>query len=146
MRKVLVWFTIIQLALVLLQFYLATFGAFQRPVPPVGSPDAMIGLHAMNGIIVIPIVSLIATILAPIAKAPGRLIMYTGGPLAMALVQMFVLFPLAEAFGATETKTTTGSLVVMGFHAVVGLVMLWSAVLAVRGARNHALVTTPVAA
>ncbi|MFI6319031.1 hypothetical protein ACIBG8_15985 [Nonomuraea sp. NPDC050556] len=138
MRKVLVWFTLIQLVLVLLQFYLATFGAFERPVPAVGSEDAAIGWHAINGIFVIPVFSLITTILALVARSPGKLTLYASGPLLMALVQMFVIFPLAELAGGTETKTSTASLVVMGFHALVGVVMLGAAVLAFTGARTQA--------
>lgn len=137
MRKVLVWFTIIQLALVLLQFYLATFGAFERPVPAVGSEDAAIGWHAMNGFTVMPLVSLITVIVAAIARAPGRVTLYCAAPLVAMLLQLG-LFELAALTGASETKTGTAGLVILGFHAIVGVVMLGAAILAWRGAQAHA--------
>lgn len=141
MRKVLVGFTVLQLALVILQFYLATFGAFQTP-PPTTPEGAAIGWHAMNGIFAIPAVSLLTTIVAAIAKAPGKLIGLCAGPLVLVAVQIFVVFPLAEVAGATEERTTTASLFVFGFHAIVGLGLLWVAIAAYRGARQHAAVTT----
>lgn len=137
MRKALVGFTLVQLALVILQFYLATFGAFERPTPAVGAEGAAIGWHAMNGTIAIPAISLLTTIMAAIARAPGRIILLSAVPLLAALVQIMVLFPLAGMAGSTETKTNTGGLVVLGFHAIVGVAMLWAAVVAFRGAQAH---------
>ncbi|WP_327085681.1 DUF6220 domain-containing protein [Nonomuraea sp. NBC_01738] len=142
MRKVLLWFAGIQLALVILQFYLATFGAFETPEPPPGA-DSAIAYHAINGVFVIPAFGLLVIIVALVAKAPGRLIGAAASPLVMALVQLFVIFPLAELLGATEDHTTPASLFAFGFHAIVGLVMLGGAFEAVRGAR--ALVKAPPA-
>ncbi|WP_214317457.1 DUF6220 domain-containing protein [Nonomuraea sediminis] len=140
MRRVLVWFTILQLVLVILQFYLATFGAFQMPRPT--TPEgAAIGWHAMNGIIAIPAASLLTTIVAAIAKAPGKLIGLCAAPLVLVAIQIFVVFPLAEVAGATEERTTTASLFVFGFHAIVGLGLLGAAIAAYRGAKQHAAAT-----
>lgn len=138
MRKVFVWFAAIQLALVIVQFYLATFGAFETPKPPPGTEGAAIGWHALNGVLVLPIFSLLTTIMAAIARAPGRVIFMASGPLLGALVQLFVLFPLADLVGTTETKTNTAGLVVLGFHAIVGVLLLGAAIEALRGARTHA--------
>ena len=136
MRKVLVGFTVLQFGLVVLQFYLATFGAFQTPEPT--SPEgAAIGWHAMNGIIVIPAASLLTTIVAAFARAPGKLIGWCAAPLVLVAVQALVIFPLAEVAGATDEKTTTASLFVYGFHAIVGLGLLWVTIAAYRGARQH---------
>ncbi|GAA3468274.1 DUF6220 domain-containing protein [Nonomuraea roseola] len=137
MRKVLVVFTVIQLALVVLQFYLATYGAFETPEP--ADPEtAAIGWHVMNGFMVIPAVSLITTILAAVARAPGRLIGLCVAPIVLVAIQMFVLFPLAELAGATMERTTPGSLYVLGFHAVIGVLLLGAAISAWRGAQAHA--------
>ncbi|WP_084956423.1 hypothetical protein [Thermoactinospora rubra] len=135
MRKVLVGCTAVQLALVILQFYLSTFGGMERPSPAPGQEGAAITWHALNGVFVIPVVSLITTIVAAVARASGRIIGLCAGPLLLALVQLFVIFPLAAALGATEERTTTASLFVFGFHAIVGVVMLWASVMAFRGAR-----------
>ncbi|MFE3454449.1 DUF6220 domain-containing protein [Nonomuraea sp. NPDC059194] len=141
MRKVLVVFSVIQLALVVLQFYLATFGAFETPKP--ANPEAAaIGWHVMNGFFVIPAVSLIATIIAVVARAPGKVIGASAAPIVLVAVQMFVLFPLAELTGATMEKTTPSSLYVLGFHAVIGLLLLGAAISAWRGAQAHARAVT----
>ncbi|WP_431893466.1 DUF6220 domain-containing protein [Nonomuraea sp. bgisy101] len=141
MRKVLVVFTVIQLALVVLQFYLATYGAFETPRP--SNPEAAaIGWHVMNGFILIPAVSLITTIIAAIARAPGKLIGTCAAPIVLVAVQMFVLFPLAELAGATQEKTSPASLYVLGFHAIVGVLLLGAAISAWRGAQAHAKTAT----
>ncbi|MGW5684561.1 DUF6220 domain-containing protein [Nonomuraea sp. NPDC003754] len=137
MRKVLVVCTVVQLALVVLQFYLATYGAFETPRP--ADPDAAaINWHVANGFIVIPAVALITTIIAAIARAPGKVIAAGAAPIVLVAVQMFVLFPLAELAGATMDRTTPASLFVLGFHAVVGVLLLGVAISASRGARAHA--------
>ncbi|GAA2397877.1 hypothetical protein GCM10010404_64540 [Nonomuraea africana] len=137
MRKVLVVFTVIQLALVVLQFYLATYGAFETP-EPADPESAAIGWHVLNGFMVIPAVSLVTTILAAVARAPGKLIGLCAAPIVLVAIQMFVLFPLAELAGATMEKTTPASLYVLGFHAIVGVLLLGAAISAVRGAQAHA--------
>jgi hypothetical protein len=136
MRKVFFWFTVLLLVAVLAQFYLATFGAFQTPHPAPGDEDAMIGYHAMNGTMIIPLVSLLTTIVAAIAKAGARNVWLSIAPVGLVLVQLFVLFPLAGLAGGTEEKTNTASLFVLGFHAIVGVALLWVSVALVRRARS----------
>jgi hypothetical protein len=135
MRKVFFGFTVLLLVAVLAQFYLATFGAFQTPHPAPGADDAMIGYHAMNGTMIIPLVSLLTTIFGALAKAGSRNLWLAIAPVGLVIVQLFVIFPLAELAGATEEKTTTAGLFVMGFHAIVGVVLLWVSVALVRRAR-----------
>ena len=145
MRKVFFGFAVVQLVVVLAQFYLSTFGAFETPHPAPGDPDAAINYHVTNGSLVIPLVSLLTMITALAARAGGRLAGLSILPLALAAVQLFVIFPLAELAGATDTATTTAGLVVMGFHALDGVAILAVAVVVVRRAR--ALVKgAPVAA
>ncbi|XVQ89008.1 DUF6220 domain-containing protein [Microbispora siamensis] len=145
MRKVFFGFAVLQLVAVLAQFYLATFGAFETPHPAPGDPNAAINYHAMNGTMVIPLVSLLTTVVALIARAGGKVAGLSILPFVLVAVQLFVIFPLAEIAGATETATTTASLVVMGFHALDGVAILAVAVVVVRRAR--ALVKgAPVAA
>jgi hypothetical protein len=135
MRKVFLGFAVLLLVVVLAQFYLATFGAFQTPHPAPGDEDGMINYHVANGTIILPIVSLLTTIVAAVARAGARNIWLAIAPVGLVIVQLLVIFPLAELAGATEEKTTTASLFVMGFHAIVGVVLLWVAVELVRRAR-----------
>ncbi|GIH50709.1 hypothetical protein SAMN05421833_128110 [Microbispora rosea] len=145
MRKVFFGFAVVQLVAVLAQFYLATFGAFETPQPAPGDPDAAINYHVTNGSLVIPLVSLLTTTAALAARAGGKLAGLSILPLVLAAVQLFVIFPLAELAGATDTATTTAGLAVMGFHALDGVAILAVAVVVVR--RAGALIKgVPVAA
>ncbi|GLW97413.1 DUF6220 domain-containing protein [Microtetraspora sp. NBRC 16547] len=137
MRKAYFGFTVVLLISVLAQFYFATFGAFERPVPAAGAEGAMINYHAMNGTMVIPVLSLLTTIVAAIARAGGKQIGLAITPLLLVVVQLFGIFSLAEALGTTQDKTNTAGLIVLGFHALDGVALLGVAVLLVRGA--HAL-------
>ncbi|GIH74036.1 DUF6220 domain-containing protein [Planobispora longispora] len=137
MRKVFLSFAAILLLAVLVQFYLATFGAFQRPLPTPGDFGAM-GPHVLNGLFVIPVVSLITTIAAAVTRSGAKLIWLSIAPLGIAAAQIFVIFPLAELAGADATRTTTASHVVLGFHAVLGLFLLWASVTVLREARSPA--------
>jgi hypothetical protein len=147
MRKVFVGFAALQLLAVILQFYLATFGAFETPHPAPGSEGGAIQYHAINGTMIIPIVSLLTTIVAALARAGGRLIGLSIAPLALVAVQLLVIFSLAEIVGGSTTKTNTASLFVLGFHSIDGLVILWAALTVLRGARalarNDAAVPAP---
>lgn len=135
MRKVFFGLAIVQLVAVLAQFYLATFGAFETPHPAPGDPNAAIGYHAMNGTMVIPIVSLLTAIAALAARAGGKLAGLSILPFVLVAVQLFVIFPLAEIAGATDDSTTTAALAVLGFHALDGVAILAVAVIVVRRAR-----------
>ncbi|MCC5575500.1 hypothetical protein IMZ11_07580 [Microtetraspora sp. AC03309] len=137
MRKVFYGFTVVLLISVLAQFYLSTFGAFERPVPAPGAEGAMIEYHVLNGELVIPILSLLTTIVAAIARVGGRLIWLSITPFLLVAVQLFVIFSLAEMAGAAENETTTAGLVVLGFHALDGVAILWAAFVLLR--RAHAL-------
>jgi hypothetical protein len=136
MRRALVGCAVAQIVVVILQFYLSTFGAFQMP-RPTGSEAAAIGLHAANGLFVIPAVSLAATVVAALAKVPGRLIALCAAPLMLSAVQMLVVFPLAGLAGATADDTPLASLFVYGLHALVGLGQLWAVIVGYRAVRKH---------
>ncbi|MEV7802332.1 DUF6220 domain-containing protein [Microbispora sp. NPDC088329] len=135
MRKVFFGFAVLQLVAVLAQFYLATFGAFETPHPAPGDPDAAIGYHAMNGTMIMPLLSLLTTVVALIARAGGKLVGLSILPFVLVAVQLLVIFSLAEIAGWTENSTTTGSLVVLGFHALDGVAILAVAVILVQRAR-----------
>jgi hypothetical protein len=144
LRKVFLVFAGLLLVAVIAQFYLATFGAFERPLP---EPETgAIVPHAINGTMVIPILSLLTTIVAAVAGAGRRLIALSLVPLVVFVGQLFVLFPLAGLAGATMEKTNTGGHIVLGFHAIFGLLMLWAVVVLFREARVLASTSAGTAA
>ncbi|GAA0412608.1 hypothetical protein Acor_16740 [Acrocarpospora corrugata] len=143
MRKVFFWFAVLTLVAVLAQFYLATFGAFERPVPAPGAEGSAITPHVINGTMIIPLLSILLTIVAAVAKVGRQLIWLSIAPFGLVAVQLFVIFELAGLLGAAPEKTTTAGLFVLGFHALDGVALLWVAVTVVRKAR--ALVKSQVA-
>lgn len=143
MRKVFFGFTVLMFVSVIAQFYFATFGAFERPTPAFGAEDAAIMPHILNGTMVLPILSILTTIVAAIAKAGGRLILLSITPLLLVVVQLFVIFELAGLAGAEMDKTTTASLVVLGFHALDGVAILWASVVLMKKARDLTKAAAP---
>ncbi|WP_066361987.1 DUF6220 domain-containing protein [Herbidospora mongoliensis] len=135
MRKVFFGFAVIMFIAVLAQFYFATFGAFERPAPAVGAEDAAIMPHILNGTMVIPLLSILTTVVAAIAKAGTRLILLSITPFLLVAVQLFVIFTIAELAGAKDDSTTTASLVVLGFHALDGVAILWASFVLMQRAR-----------
>ncbi|GAB1817551.1 DUF6220 domain-containing protein [Herbidospora sp. RD11066] len=147
MRKVFFVFTVIMFVSVIAQFYFATFGAFERPAPALGAEDAAITPHILNGTMVLPLLSILTTIVAAIAKAGGRLILLSITPFLLVAVQLFVIFEIAALAGAGDDSTTTASLFVLGFHALDGVAILWASVVLMKQARalTKAAPATPVA-
>ncbi|WP_066946876.1 DUF6220 domain-containing protein [Microtetraspora fusca] len=135
MRKVYYGFTVVQLVTVLALFYLVTFGAFERPAPLPGTEGALIDYHIMVGEMVVPLLSLLTTIVAAIARAGARLVTLSITPFALIAVQLFVIFSLAEMAGHTDERSTTGGLIVLGFHSLVGVTILGVAAVLVHRAR-----------
>src|SRR5204862_158317 len=69
MRRVFFVLAGLLLAAVVVQFYFAAVGAFAKP-----QDDRSFALHDLNGMLVIPLLSLLATAAAALARAPGRLV------------------------------------------------------------------------
>ncbi|WP_433413325.1 hypothetical protein ACQP1V_29570 [Microtetraspora malaysiensis] len=149
MRKVYYGCTVVQLVTVLVLFYLVTFGAFERPAPLPGSAGALIDYHIIVGELVIPLLSLLTTIVAAIARAGARLVTLSITPFALVAIQLFVVFSLAEMAGHTDERSTTGGLIVLGFHSLVGVAVLGVTAVLVHRARalaKGAVAATPAAA
>ncbi|WP_067177095.1 DUF6220 domain-containing protein [Microtetraspora niveoalba] len=145
MRKVYYGFTVVQLVAVLVLFYLVTFGAFERPAKLPGAEGALIDYHIIVGEMVVPLLSLLTTIVAAIARVGGRLVGLSITPFALVVVQLFVVFSLAELAGHTDGQSTTGGLIVLGFHSLVGVSILAVAAALVRRARALVKGAVPVA-
>lgn len=115
MRRVYVLLALLMFAATLVQFYLAAVGAFDRP-----RDDESFMLHRMTGMMIIPALSVLATIVAAIVRAPGKLIALTILPVGLILVQMLIR-AIAGAFDGDNDETTTVGLVIFGLHAINGL-------------------------
>lgn len=102
-----------------LQFYFAAVGAFTKP-----QTDDSYALHVLNGRMVFPILAILATIAAALAKAPGKLIGLTLLPLGLLIVQTLIIVLGNVIGGATELRSTPVALAILGLHAVNGMVIL----------------------
>lgn len=139
MRRVFFVLAGLLLAAVVVQFYFAAVGAFAKP-----QDDRSFALHDLNGMLVIPLLSLLAIAAAALARAPGRLIGLAALPLGLVAVQVFIV-TLGRAVGGTDDRTTPAGLAILGLHAVVGLATMAAAGLILRRARLFAGARTPSA-
>ncbi|GID27615.1 DUF6220 domain-containing protein [Paractinoplanes brasiliensis] len=130
MRKAFVISSTALLFVFAFQFVFAAVGAFTRP-----QSDSSYALHSLTGMAIIPALTVLTTVFALLARAPGRLIGLTVLPLGLTILQA-LLAVLADAFAGASGGSTTISLVVGGLHAVNGIVAVHFVVAAVRGARE----------
>ena len=130
MRRVYVVLAGLQLLAVLVQFYFAAVGSFAKP-----RTDDSFALHSMTGMMIIPLISVLATIAAAAARAPGRLIGLTILPLGLVIVQVLIIL-FADAFNDSAGNTTPAGLVIVGLHAINGLAIMAVAGFVFRGARG----------
>ena len=104
---------------VVAQFYFAAVGAFAKP-----QQDDSYNLHGITGTAVIPLVSLLATIVAALLRLPGRQIGLTALPLGLVVVQLLIV-GIGRALSENDgERTTTAALIVLGLHAVNGLAIM----------------------
>jgi hypothetical protein len=132
MRKALVIVSSLSLASFALQFVFAAVGAFTKP-----AGDGAYALHSVNGMAVIPVLTLLTVLFAALAKAPGRLIGLAALPLGLVVVQALLA---ALASGSTDAAgaSTPFGLTIGGLHAVNGIVAVHVVVNVLRGARQLA--------
>jgi hypothetical protein len=136
MRKVFVTVSVLLFLAVLAQFYFAAVGAFDRP-----RDDDSFSLHSINGMAVIPLLSVLATGAAALARAPGRLIGLSIAPFGLTVVQMLIILVGDSIAGGGDSDTTPGALFVLGLHAVNGLFLMGVTGMVMRGARALATAT-----
>jgi hypothetical protein len=131
-RRVYVGLSILLLVAVGLQFYFAAVGAFTKP-----QTDSSYGLHSLNGMMVIPLLSILATVAAAVARAPGRLIGLAIAPVGLVILQMLII-AAGKAFSDGDTTTTPAAVAIYGLHAVNGLAILGVAGANLRASRLFA--------
>jgi heme A synthase len=128
MRKAFTSLATLLMLAVVAQFFLAASGAFDTaPNDESFRPHRVLGY----GIVLFAIV---LTVVAALARLPGRLIGMTGLIAGLAVVQG-VIRAVAKAFGDSGDSTDAGQLV-FGLHAVNGLVIMAVISMIVRQARE----------
>lgn len=137
MRRVYVAVSGVLLLAVVAQFYFAAVGAFARP-----ADDDSFALHSLTGMMVIPVLSLLATAAAALARAPGRLIGLSLLPFGLVIVQVLIIV-LGNAISGGGDRTTPAGLAVLGLHAVNGMAVAASAGFILRRARALAAPARP---
>jgi len=125
---------------VIAQFYFAAVGAFAKP-----QDDQSFALHLMDGMMIIPVLSLLATLVAALARAPGRLIGLTAAPVGLVVLQVLIT-ELGKNLGAsTDDSTTPVALAFLGLHAINGLAIVAVIGITMRRARKFAATPRAVA-
>ncbi|MFI7594835.1 DUF6220 domain-containing protein [Micromonospora sp. NPDC049359] len=135
MRKAFVISSGVLLTAFALQFVFAAVGAFTKP-----AEDGAYALHSVNGMAVIPVLTLLTVLFAALARAPGRLVGLAVLPLGLVVVQA-LLAMLANAGTDAVGVSTPFGLVIGGLHAVNGIVAVHVVVGVMRGARRLAAET-----
>jgi hypothetical protein len=135
MRKALIIASSLSLAAFALQFAFAAVGAFTKP-----AGDGAYTLHSINGTAVIPALTLLSTLFAALAKAPGKLIGLAILPLGLVVLQA-LLASLANGLTDTGGSSSTVGLVIGGLHAINGIIAVHVVVSVLRGAQK---LTRPV--
>jgi hypothetical protein len=121
------------------QFYLAAVGAFSKP-----QADNSYILHDINGTLVIPVLTILATVAAAVLRLPGRQVAFTVLPLGLVVVQ--VLIVVAGQALDNGSTTTPASVIVLGLHAINGLaIMAVSGTLFARARRLAVSASAPAA-
>jgi len=132
MRRIYVVLVGLLLASGAMQFYFAAVGAFTKP-----QTEDSFALHTLNGRMIFPILAILATIAAALAKAPGKLIGLTILPLGLGIVQVLIIVLGNVIGGATEQRTTPLALAILGLHAMNGMIIMGVIGNVMRQARTH---------
>ncbi|MGW2627378.1 DUF6220 domain-containing protein [Micromonospora taraxaci] len=133
MRKALVIVSALLLVAFAVQFVLAAVGGFTRPA----GEDAY-ALHSVNGMAVIPILTVFTALFAALAKAPGKIIGLAILPIGLVVLQPLIAM-LAEASTDTSGVSTPLGLTIGGLHALNGIIAVHVVVSVHRAARQLAV-------
>ena len=133
MRKAFVVTSMLLLVAFALQFVFAAVGAFTKPA----GGDGSYALHSINGMAVIPVLTLVTTAVAALARAPGKVVGLAILPLGLVLLQV-LLAALANGLTDDSGGSTPVGLIVGGLHAVNGIIAVHVVVGLVRAARRLA--------
>lgn len=129
MRKVYVALLGVLAIAIAIQFYLAASGAFETP-----RTEDSFAMHRINGMMVIPVLALLATVAGALARVGGRLVALTILPIGLIILQS-VIRAVAEAFDTSSGDSTAASMAIFGLHAFNGLAIMALAGYLMRRAR-----------
>lgn len=115
MRKVFPGLTALVMLTVVVQFYLAASGAFST-----APKDESFAPHRMLGYVIL-LLAVVLTVVAALARMPGRVIGLSGLVVGLTILQP-VIVAIANAFGDSGSSTTAGT-IVFGLHAVNALII-----------------------
>ncbi|PWR04965.1 hypothetical protein DKT68_29310 [Micromonospora acroterricola] len=130
MRKAFVIVSTLLLVSFVLQFVFAAVGAFTKP-----AGDGAYALHSVNGMAVIPVLTLLTTLFAALARAPGRLVGLAILPIGLVVVQALIAMLANGSTDAAGASTPFG-LTIAGLHAIIGIVAVHVAVGVAQAARK----------
>jgi hypothetical protein len=121
LRRVFALLAALLVLVVVAQFFLAASGAFDTaPIDESFQPHRGLGYGIL-------LFAVLLTIVAALARMPGRLIGMTGLVAGLVVVQSLIRM-LADALNGTGDTSTTAGQLVFGLHAVNGLIILTVAV------------------
>ncbi|WP_433132994.1 DUF6220 domain-containing protein [Micromonospora sp. CA-240977] len=132
MRKAFVIISALLLVAFVLQFVFAAVGGFTRP-----AADGAYALHSVNGMAVIPVLTLLTALFAALAKAPGRLVALALLPIGLVVLQALIAMLATASTDAAGVSTPLG-LTIGGLHAVNGIIAVHVVVGVLQAARKLA--------
>jgi Family of unknown function (DUF6220) len=130
MRRVFAGLAVLLTLAVVAQFYFAAVGAFDS-----APNDESFSIHRSLGYAIL-LLSVLVTVVAALARAPGRLVARAALVIGLVFVQSLIRL-VADALGDGDTTTTAG-VVVFGLHALNGLAILELSGTLARAARDLA--------
>ncbi len=136
MKKTFAGLAAVLVLAVVVQFFFAASGAFNTaPNDEAFQPHRALGYPILA-------LAVLMTIVAALARMPGRFIGSSGLVAGLVAVQV-VIVVLAKAFNDTGDTSTTAGQIIFGLHAVNGLAILHVAGNLARQARARSAATAP---
>jgi hypothetical protein len=132
MARVYVWLAGLLLVAVIAQFYFAGVGIFTFPGSPKDEvPKEEFALHSVNGLFVIPLLALLAVIVAALARAPGRLIAQTSALIVLPWMQI-VIFAVNHAIFGEIADAHPGARWFVSLHVINALLIMSTSIIVLR--------------
>ena len=137
MRRIFAALATLLMLAVVLQFLLAGSGAFDTaPNEESFQPHRTLGYGIL-------LLAVLLTLIAALARMPGRLIGMTGLVAGLALLQG-VIRAIASTFGETGDSTSTVGELIFGLHAVNGLIIMAVVGMILRQTREPSISQAPL--
>ncbi len=131
LRLVFLTLTVLLTAATVFQLYLAAVGVFSHD-------DEGFSWHGMNGRIVLPVLVLLTVIFAAVARAGKRTIWLSVAMIGLLVFQtlIFILTGVIFGIGPETPRPPLAAVLMVSFHALGGLAMIWVSSLLIHRARG----------